>query len=126
MAENLLREWEVCLNNGDLDGIVDLYTKDAVLWGTFSDIIRDNHELIREYFENLFERKNLKVEFGASNLRSFGQAAIYSGDYKFTYEEDGTVECPSRFSFVFYKKAGEEYKIIDHHSSLIPDTGSRG
>ncbi len=121
MAENLLRKWEVCLNNGDLDGIVGLYTENAVLWGTFSDIIRDNPKLIREYFETLFLRANLKVKFGESNLRSFGQAAIYSGEYEFSYQDNDTVYCPARFSFVFYKSKNDEYRIIDHHSSLTPE-----
>ncbi|MFK7816858.1 MAG: DUF4440 domain-containing protein [Gammaproteobacteria bacterium] len=123
MAENLLRKWEVCLNNTDLDGIISLYTDDAVLWGTFSEIIRDTPELIREYFEVLFYRKNLKVQFGPSNLRSFGQAAIYSGEYEFSYEdpEGKVVTCPARFSFVFYKHESDTYKIIDHHSSLTPE-----
>lgn len=123
MAENLLNKWEVCLNNGDLEGIVSLYTDNAVLWGTFSDIIRDSPMLIREYFETLFLREKLKVQFGSSNLRSFGQAAIYSGEYAFSYQDQGKITCPARFSFVFYKDESGAYKIIDHHSSLIPDTG---
>lgn len=124
MAENLLRAWEVCLNNTDLDGIISLYTEDAVLWGTFSEVIRDTPVLIRDYFEVLFNRKNLKVHFGPSNLRSFGQAAIYSGEYEFSYENDENklVKCPARFSFVFYKDGNDSYKIIDHHSSLTPET----
>ena len=120
MAENLLRKREVCLNNEDLDGIVNLYTDNAVLWGTFSDIIRDNHSLIRDYFEALFLKDNLKVTFGDSNLRSFGQAAIYSGEYEFSYQDDKEVKCPARFSFVFYRNKDGEYRIIDHHSSLVP------
>ena len=120
MAENLLRKWEVCLNNKDLEGIVKLYTSDAVLWGTFSDIIRDNHELIREYFEVLFLKDNLNVKFGESNLRSFGEAAIYSGEYEFSYQGEEKVVCPARFSFVFYRNKEGEYRIIDHHSSLVP------
>jgi len=121
MAENLLRTWESRLNKGDLEGIVSLYTKNAVLWGTFSDIIRDNHQLIREYFEALFLRENLKVEFGESNLRVFGQAAIYSGEYEFSYHDNGLIKCPARFSFVFHKDETGTYKIIDHHSSLTPE-----
>lgn len=119
MAENLLRKWEICLNNTDLDGIINLYTDDAVLWGTFSDIIRDTPELIREYFEVLFNKENLNVKFGPSNLRSFGKAAIYSGEYEFSYLDKGLVKCPARFSFVFYKDKSDTYKIIDHHSSLF-------
>ncbi len=125
MAENLLRTWEVCLNNTDLDGIISLYAEDAVLWGTFSDIFCDTPELIRKYFEVLFYKKNLKVKFGASNLRSFGEAAIYSGEYEFSYENEKLIIFPARFSFVFYKDNNEIYKIIDHHSSLIPDSCSR-
>lgn len=122
MAENLLRKWETCLNNGDLDGIVDLYTNNAVLWGTFSDIIRDDHGLIREYFEVLFLKENLKVKFGATNLRKFGEAAIYSGEYEFSYQDEEEVRCPARFSFVFYKDQDGQYRIIDHHSSLVPSS----
>ena len=122
MADNLLRKWEVCLNNRDLEGIVKLYTADAVLWGTFSDIIRDNHGLIREYFEALFLKDELNVKFGESNLRSFGEAAIYSGEYEFSYQGDEKVKCPARFSFVFYRNKEGEYRIIDHHSSLVPGT----
>lgn len=122
MAENLLRNWEECLNNGDLEGIVSLYTYDAVLWGTFSDIIRDTPELIKEYFEILFYKKNLRVNFGQSNLRSFGQAAIYSGEYEFSYKSTEVIKCPARFSFVFYKHGSGIYRIIDHHSSLKPDS----
>ncbi len=122
MAENLLKKWEEYLNSGDIDGIVSLYTNNAVLWGTFSDIIRDTPELIREYFEILSYRKNLKVTFGSSNLRSFGQAAIYSGVYEFSYESSKVIKCPARFSFVFYKDESGIYRIIDHHSSLTPDS----
>ena len=122
MAENLLRKWEACLNDNDLDGIVSLYTDNAVLWGTFSDIIRDNHALIRDYFEALFEKDNFKVKFGESNLRSFGDSAIYSGEYEFSYEEGEVVRCPARFSFVFHKNGDDIFKIIDHHSSLVPDS----
>ncbi len=122
MPENILRKWEACLNNCDLDGIVNLYAENAVLWGTFSEIIRDNHKLIHEYFEALFLMQDLKVNFGATNVRSFGQAAIYSGEYEFSYQSEELVKCPARFSFVIYKQDNGEFKIIDHHSSLMPES----
>ncbi len=122
MSESLLRKWETCLNNGDLDGIVNLYAENAVLWGTFSEVIRDNRKLIRKYFETLFLMQNIKVKFGTPNVRSFGQAAIYSGEYEFSYQSDELVKCPARFSFVFYRGDNGEFKIIDHHSSLVPES----
>jgi hypothetical protein len=120
MEDNLLRGWEACLNAADLDGIISLYADDAVLWGTFSDVIRNTPALIREYYQVLYRKKNLKVKFGSSTSRSFGKAVLYSGEYEFTYEDNELIICPARFSFVFYKDNDSVYKIVDHHSSLTP------
>jgi len=120
MSENLLRNWEACLNNGDLDGIVDLYSSNAVLWGTFSNIIRDSPALIREYFESLYSNQDLKVVFGVSNVRTLEDVEIHSGEYEFSYKDGEKVKCPARFSFVLNKDKDGQYKIIDHHSSIVP------
>ena len=55
-ADKVLEEWQMFLNNHDLGGITGLYSDEAVLWGTFSDIIRDTPGLIEEYFRRLLER----------------------------------------------------------------------
>jgi hypothetical protein len=41
-----------------------------------------------------------------------------SGIYTFTFGVDGTV-VPARFTYV-YKKIGDEWKILSHHSSQLP------
>ena len=90
-AEKIIKNWENYLNNKDLQSIVGLYEADAILWGTFSKIIRDNSELIKEYFIGLFENKQLKVEFKTKTNRIFSNTYIFSGLYEFSYLDDDTV-----------------------------------
>ena len=119
-ADQVLINWEHCLNCNDLQGIVDLYESNAVLWGTFSNIIRDNPELIKEYFSGLFEKKQLKVQFSKKYNREYSDTCIFSGTYEFSYLEDEQIYFPARYTFVVCKNNTGDYKIVEHHSSLIP------
>ena len=119
-ADQVLTCWENCLNDNDLQGIIDLYEVDAVLWGTFSKNIRDKQELIKEYFYGLFEKKQLKVQFGKKSSRQYSSVYIFSGTYKFSYLEDEVISFPARYTFVISKNSSGDYKIVEHHSSLMP------
>lgn len=124
-AEQALKQWEDSLNEGDLEGILGLYASDAVLWGTFSEVIRDDPGLIRGYFEALLQKKNVGVTFGATVHRVYGDVHVFSGAYDFYYEDGGSVRFPSRFTFVICKVEDGSYRIVQHHSSLMPGQGSR-
>ena len=119
-ADQVLNNWEQCLNSGDLQGIVNLYSTDAVLWGTFSKVIRNNHKLIKEYFDGLFKKKQLKVQFNSQYSRSYSDVYIYSGEYEFSFMEDEKVCIPARYTIVVYENNTGEFKIVEHHSSLFP------
>ena len=119
-AEQVLINWEHYLNSYDIQGIVQLYETDAVLWGTFSKIIRDNHELIKEYFCGLFKKKQLKVKFSTKSNRKYSDTCIFSGTYEFSYLKDELISFPARYTFVMCKNNAGDYKIVEHHSSLVP------
>lgn len=119
-ADHILTEWGECINCGDLARIMKLYVKDAMLWGTFSKILRDDHELIRDYFQGLFAKDNLKVKFESSKNRVYADIFIYSGSYELSYEENGLQVFPARYTFVIRKIGEDDFKIVEHHSSLIP------
>ncbi len=121
-ADQVLKKWEECLNNGDLANIVSLYSDNAVLWGTFSKIIRDSSELIEEYFEELFKKNLLRVHFGLIRPRTHNGTCLYSGMYKFSYMDRKLVILPARFTFVIGHDKEAGYRIMEHHSSLVPDS----
>jgi hypothetical protein len=63
---------------------------------------------------------SLKVAFGDQLIRVYGNAAVNTGYYTFSYVKDGeTKNLPARYSFT-YVKNGERWPIVDHHSSAIP------
>ena len=120
-AKDVISKWEGYLNNSELSGIVNLYLDNAVLWGTFSNHIRNNSELISEYFQSLLQKKELKVNFSSTTTRTYADISIFSGTYEFSYMEEELVIHRARYTFVVCKDDSGNYKIAEHHSSLIPN-----
>ena len=117
IASELLQKWVGAIKSGDPKQVVSLYRDDGILLGTFSNKERVGHELILEYFENLL-KSPVEVQIVSEHPHVFESAAVNSGLYNFI-TEGKTIE--ARFSFV-YSKNDTEWKIISHHSSVLPET----
>jgi hypothetical protein len=92
-----------------------------VLWGTLSPKLRADRAALRDYFMTAFKvLPGLKVDFGDQLIRVYGDTAVNSGYYTFSYIKDGeTTIFPARYSFT-YVKNGDHWLIVDHHSSAMP------
>jgi uncharacterized protein (TIGR02246 family) len=114
-------DWARALGEDDPDKVLPLYSDDAVLWGTLSPKLRADRAALRDYFVSAFKvLPGLKVAFGDQLIRVYGDTAVYSGYYTFSYVKDGeTKTFPARYSFT-YVKSGEHWLIVDHHSSAMP------
>jgi uncharacterized protein (TIGR02246 family) len=114
-------KWAQAFGTDDPETLVPLYAEDAVLWGTLSPTIRRDRAALRDYFTAAFKLlPGLKVSFGEQLIRVYGNAAVNSGYYTFTYTKDGEAKTlPARYSFT-YVKAGDAWMIVDHHSSALP------
>ena len=113
----ILQEWVNAIKSGDPKQVTDLYHENAILLGTFSNKERVGHELILEYFENLL-KSPVEVEIVSEIISTSEQFFLNSGLYNFV--TDGKT-INARFSFV-YKRHINEWKIISHHSSIMPET----
>jgi uncharacterized protein (TIGR02246 family) len=115
--------WGETLGQNDPAKIVLLYATDGVLWGTLSPTLRSNRAALREYFVGAFKvLPSLKVGFGEQLIRVYGDTAVNTGYYTFSYVKDGEPKTlPARYSFTFVKDGGS-WKIVDHHSSAMPST----
>lgn len=112
--------WAEALSSGDESNVTALYHRDAVLWGTLSPVIRNTPELIREYFVKFATLDRIRVEFSDPVIRQYGNVAINTGYYVFSwYEDGGKVVVPARYTFAYVNEGG--WKIIDHHSSVVPE-----
>ena len=113
--------WAAALGEDNPDKVLPLYADDAVFWGTLSPTVRADRSALREYFVTAFKvLPGLKVAFGEQRIRVYGDAAVNTGYYTFSYVKDGeTKTWPARYSFTYVKK-GERWLIVDHHSSAMP------
>lgn len=114
--------WAQALGEDDPEKVLPLYADDAVLWGTLSPALRSTHAALRDYFVTAFKvLPGLKVGFGEQLIRVYGNAAINTGYYTFSYLKDGETKIlPARYSFVYVKTRGR-WLIVDHHSSAMPE-----
>lgn len=116
-------DWISTFNTRDAARISALYAPDAILWGTVSQTIRTTPGEILEYFaESSARRPNLRMILGEYHVRLYGDIAINSGYYSSRNPVDGKdVVTPMRFTFT-YRKEGERWVIINHHSSRFAST----
>src|SRR5215471_10607343 len=113
--------WTTVLAENNPDTIVALYSKDAVLWGTLSSTVRSDPAGLKAHFVGAFQAlPKLTVKFGDQLIRVYGDTAVNTGYYTFSFTKDGeTKSVPARYSFT-YVKEGNDCKIVDHHSSAMP------
>ena len=121
MTENsipsLFEEWNSALQTGDPKQVTALYETNAILLPTISNKVRHNHEELEEYFLN-FLTKGPVGKIDESNVRTFGDVAINSGVYTFTFKDGASVQ--ARFTYV-YRWNGKKWLIVEHHSSQMPE-----
>jgi len=113
--------WAQALGEDDPDKVLPLYADDAVLWGTLSPTVRADPSSLRDYFVSAFKvLPGLKVKFGDQLIRVYGDTAVNTGYYTFSYTKDGVAKTlPARYSFT-YVKNGDRWLVVDHHSSAMP------
>jgi uncharacterized protein (TIGR02246 family) len=113
--------WAGALGEDDPDKVLPLYSDDAVFWGTLSPKVRADRAAMRDYFVTAFRvLPGLKVTFGDQLIRVYGDMAVNTGCYTFSYVKDGeTRSLPARYSFTYVKRGGN-WLIVDHHSSTMP------
>jgi uncharacterized protein (TIGR02246 family) len=116
-----LDTWITTLTTGTPEQVAALYAEEAVFWGTASPSLRTTPQEVKRYFE-LFtsELHNPSVIYHHPHVRVYGDVAINSGYYTFFFERDGKMmSLAARYTFT-YRRQGNNWLIIDHHSSAVP------
>jgi hypothetical protein len=81
--------WGQALGEDDPETVLAFYSDDAVLWGTLSPSIRSDRAALRDYFVTAFKvLPGLKVAFGDQLIRVYGNTAVNTGYYTFSYVKD--------------------------------------
>ena len=112
----MLQTWIKKIRSNDPNKVADLYHKDGLLLGTFSNIERSGQKLIFSYFKNLLKTQ-VDVEIITKHEYKAESISTVSGFYNFKLNNK---KINARFSFVFFK-VKEHWKILSHHSSVLPE-----
>ncbi|MFG2023527.1 SgcJ/EcaC family oxidoreductase [Streptomyces sp. NPDC048825] len=115
--------WNATLQTGDAEKVADQYAKDAVLLPTVSNKVRTDRAGIVDYFEHFLQNKpaGKKVQTIVNVLDS--NSAIDTGVYEFTLTDHETGEkrvVEARYTYEYEKRDGK-WKIVNHHSSAMPE-----
>jgi uncharacterized protein (TIGR02246 family) len=113
----LFDQWNAAIQTGEPGAVTALYESNAILLPTVSNQVRHNHDEINDYFVHFLAKKP-KGTINESNIRTFGDVAINSGIYTFVFGDGVSVQ--ARYTYV-YRWNGECWKIIEHHSSQMPE-----
>jgi uncharacterized protein (TIGR02246 family) len=117
----LFDRWNQSLATGNPELVADHYAPDAVLLPTVSNEVRSDRAEIVDYFDHFLEN-NPRGQILESHVKVLGPSdAIDAGTYRFTLTTDGqqrTVD--ARYTFI-YEKVGDEWLIVNHHSSAMPE-----
>jgi len=118
----LLNSWKRNIDTQNLDGVVNDYSEDAILLATFGKQILYGSNSIKGYFNNLFKKENLSVEFSNPEfVQKFKEVYIVAGVYNFNYTENNVKKVvKARYTFVLEPINGV-LKIAEQHSSIVPN-----
>jgi hypothetical protein len=117
-----LKKWTDALANGRGETpVIELYDKDATVLATFDPKPLETPRDIASYFHKLTQNPDLKATVQSEKIDLFGDAAVASGLYTFSYTKDGQpLQLPARYTFV-YRKTPHGWMIVRHHSSALPE-----
>src|SRR5262249_32308456 len=80
------QKWATVFAENNPDTMLPFYAKDAVLWGTLSPTIRSDPAALKAYFVGAFQAlPKATVKFGDQLIRVYGNTAVNSGYYTFSY-----------------------------------------
>ena len=114
--------WKNVLESKDLEKIVGLYSSKKVSFlPTFSDQLITDLKGVEGYFAHFFEQ-NPKVTFEENGFNfSSENSYTHVGMYAFEVNAKGARKVVhARFTYDWVKENGE-WKIVHHHSSVLPD-----
>jgi uncharacterized protein (TIGR02246 family) len=116
----LTAAWAEAFNSRDAARIAALYDPQAVLIATEAKKPLSGSAAIGAYFRQAAADATARVALGEHTARAYGELAIDSGVYSFFRVRDGKAELvPARYTFV-YRKRGDQWLIVEHHSSRVP------
>jgi uncharacterized protein (TIGR02246 family) len=115
------QRWNDALQTKDKKKVSELYFRNATLLPTFSSKLKTSREQAEEYFA-YFLASNPSGEITEEVVKLLTDTLYeHSGLYDFTVGPEGHTKIVSaRFTFIWALNRKNVWKIVCHHSSVLP------
>ena len=120
-AEDVFHRFLSAFTNSDVDGIVNLFSDDAIFWGTGSVELVEDTDGIRLYFSGLSKRPSGQALARAQNfsiMELSSDSVLISGMWEVVPQGQNT-GTPLRISMALSLQDGI-WKIVQFHNSAMP------
>ena len=120
-AFQVVEQFKKAFDASDVQGVVNLFSPDALFLGTVSPKLVTMTEDINAYFQAIKTDTPRKVVFGEySTMVLSDTAVVFAGMDQFSSTKDGkTIDLPARFTLVV-TKGNQGWRISHFHSSVRP------
>ena len=116
----LANRWAVAFTKGDLNALIGVYDRDAILWGTSASSMRKGTRAIRDYYGLLLSGvPGTRVVLRDTGARLYGGTAVTTGSYVLheTSSDGRQTVTPVRFVMICVKREGA-WVVAEHYLSL--------
>lgn len=121
-AMEVVQRWAKAFTDSDVDGIVKLYSPDAIFIGTGSKSLLTRPEEVRRYFEQaLLTNRPRGAELTSHSVQVLSDdVVVVSGlDLVSGVRNGASFSAPGRVNFVLRKRDGA-WSIVSFHRSALP------
>lgn len=122
-VQDLFERWNQALGSERPETVASLYEPGALLLPTLSPTNRSNPEAIADYFTAFLKRQPTGKVSSRHIVLGCNQATD-AGNYRFQLHQPDE-QLDARYTFV-YAFDGQQWQIVHHHSSLVPQIGQPG
>ena len=116
----LANRWAVAFTKGDLNALIGVYDRDAIVWGTSASSMRKGTRAIRDYYGLLLGGvPGTRVVLRDTSARLYGDTAVTAGTYVLhgTGGDGRQTATLVRFVMVCVKRDGA-WVVAEHYLSL--------
>ena len=115
--------WMQSICEGQVANVLNLYTPNAVLVATFAPAPLTTRTQLKKYFvEFIGGKPGLCGRILSKDARPISSSSyVSSGLYEFYWQENGSrATQKARYTYVWVTDTYGNWKILTHHSSVIP------
>ncbi len=117
--QELLRLYTEYWNEGNIEGLTDMYAKDAQIFCPVTPFRAEGKEMIKTMLMGMMQAFPKRMLFFQPSTRVYNRTTIVLTNYNSWIHEDGKIGDVHSMSSQTWAKHGEQWLLVNHHVSTF-------